>query len=275
MLDIIKKAALRAGEIQKKYFRSTKLTITHKTDHQNIVTQADKKSQEVIIETILSEMKQKGIGESDIGFIGEEDVSLDSNPLTIEGAHQFIIDPIDGTSSFSTGIDYFCCAIAYVKDDKLQAGCIHRPITDQMYYAEKGMGAYLQTKNDRKKLNVRDIPSQDLMIFTEIFKSFSEPHVQVIEQLMPKYRSVHINGAIALDIAMVAENICGFAMVDTGPWIWDLAAAKIILEEAGGGLYDWKGNELKLDFTTRNKQYPVLACHPKRRASITKYTQRY
>ena len=59
MLDILKKAALEAGEIQKKYFRSTELDVTHKTDHQNIVTKADKESQDIIKQTILSEMKKK------------------------------------------------------------------------------------------------------------------------------------------------------------------------------------------------------------------------
>ena len=113
------------------------------------------------------------------------------------------------------------------------------------------------------------------MIYTEVWKSFKERHITVIEQLMHEYRSVHINGAIALDIVAVAENIAGLSMVDIGPWIWDLAAAKIIIEEAGGGLYDWKGNKLVLDMTTRHKQYPVLACHPNRLASIMKYIQTY
>ena len=180
MLDILKKAALEAGEIQKKYFRSAELDVTHKTDHQNIVTKADKESQDIIEKTILFEMEKIGIDASDVGFIGEED-------LTSDGRHLFIIDPIDGTSSFASGIDYFCCAIAYAKDGELLAGCINRPITGDMYCAEKGKGATVTINGTASPLEIANLDTKNLMIYTEVWKSFKERHIAVIEQLMHEY----------------------------------------------------------------------------------------
>ena len=269
MLDIIKKAAIAAGEIQKKYFQSTELDVTHKTDHQNIVTKADKESQEVIVDTILSELKKQNIEESNVGFIGEEDLN------THTAKHVFVIDPIDGTSNFASGLDYFCSSIAYFKEGKLTAGVIYRPILDDMYFAEFGKGSYLLRNGAEIKLQTLNIESKNQLIISNLWKSFHEKTIDIVDTLLPNYRGARILGAIALDIVLVAENIVGLTIGDTGPWIWDVSAAKLILEEAGGGLYDWKGNSIELDVSNGLKQYPVLACHPSKLSSVMKYTQMY
>src|SRR3990167_7864591 len=100
MLNILKNVAVLAGEIQKKYFRLGNLNISNKTNHENIVTEIDKKSQKAIMECILNETQKLGIDSKDVGFIGEES-------LLKTGKHLFVIDPLDGTSNYATGTEEF------------------------------------------------------------------------------------------------------------------------------------------------------------------------
>ena len=278
MLNILKKAALEASKIQLRYFRTNMLGVTNKTDHKNIVTVADKESQNIIQGVLIEGMKKLGVSESDVGFIGEEDAPSESEDLYSAGSHIFIIDPIDGTSNFAAGFDYFCTSIGYVKDGVLHAGLIYRPNTEEMYFADRGKGAQLIRGGKTTKLKIQNRNRKDLMIFTEAWEDFDEPQIKIANRLLPKYRCLRMNGAVALDIVLVAENICGLCITDEGPFIWDLAAAKIILEEAGGGLYDWAGNELILEVSNRHKQYQTLACHPEKKDEIIEvihHTQMY
>ena len=262
MIEIMKEAALAAGEIQKKYFRKGKLNIRSKTDHQNIITIADCESQDAIKQTILKALIGTGIPTQDIGFIGEEDLN------TPVAKHMFVIDPIDGTSNFASGLDYFCSSIAYFNDGALTAGVIYRPILNDMYFAELGKGSYLLRNGKETKLQILDFESKNQLIISNLWKTFHERTIDIVDKLLPNYRGARILGAIALDIVLVAENSVGLTIGDVGPWIWDLAAAQLIIKEAGGGLHDWNGEPLQLDVSQIMIQYPVLACHPSRVSKI-------
>ncbi len=262
MFDILQNAARAAAKIQLRYFRTAELDISHKTDHQNIVTKADKESQNVIERCIVREMKKsKGINEEDIGFIGEED-------LNTEGKHHFVIDPIDGTSNFASGIDYFCSSLAYFHKGELQAGLIYRPVHDELYFAEKGRGAMVVIGGKNVSLNMKRLDTKNLMMSTNFGETMrNADQLPLIEKLMPSYRGVRAFGAVALDLAKVAGNEIGTS-VDKGPFIWDISAGKIIIEEAGGVVFDWKGNEIELDLSDRKKRYSLIACHPEIRPII-------
>ena len=258
MFDILQKAVKEAAKTQLQYFRTTELDISHKTDHQNIVTKADKESQEAIKESILSKMDAS---DKEIGFIGEED-------LNTEGTHLFVIDPIDGTSNFASGIDYFCSSIAYFHEGELQAGLIYRPVHDELYFAEKGKGAILIIQGKKVSLQMKHLNTNNLMMSTNFGETMrNADQLPLIEKLMPSYRGVRAFGAVALDLAKVAGNEIGTS-VDKGPFIWDISAGKIIIEEAGGVVFDWKGNDIELDLSDRKKRYSLIACHPDIKKSI-------
>jgi len=255
MFKILQKAVLEAAKIQLKYFRTAELDVSRKTDHQNIVTIADKQSQDCIQNVILQEMKKEGISADDIGFIGEED-------LQDEGSHVFVIDPIDGTSNFASGIDYFCSSIAYFKEGVLTAGIIYRPVHDELYYAEKGKGAFCIIQGTQLPLAMKSVDTKDLMMSTNFGETMrNADQLPLIERLMPSYRGVRAFGAVALDLAKVAGNEIGTS-VDKGPFVWDISAGKIIIEEAGGVVFDWVGNDVILDLSNRSKRYSLIACHP-------------
>lgn len=261
MFKILQKAALEAAKIQLTYFRTAELDVSRKTDHQNIVTIADKKSQDRIRTVILEEMQSRGIDAADVGFIGEED-------LQDEGSHVFVIDPIDGTSNFASGVDYFCCSIAYFKDGVLTAGAIYRPVHDELYCAEKGNGAFCIIQGTRLPLAMKSVDTKDLIMSTNFGETMrNADQLPLIEKLMPSYRGVRAFGAVALDLAKVAGNEIGTS-VDKGPFIWDISAGKIIIEEAGGAVFDWEGNDVVIDLSNRSKRYSLISCHPDTKTKI-------
>lgn len=266
MYQILKKAAQEAAKIQLAYFRTAEMDITHKTDHQNIVTAADKKSQKIIEEILIQEMNKIGFHEQEVGFVGEED-------LQTEGSHIFVIDPIDGTSNFASGIDYFCTSIAYFNNGILDAGLIYRPVHQELYFAKKGEGAFIELYDTREVLKMKDLDSQNMIMSTNFGETMrNSDQLPLIERLMPLYRGVRAFGAVALDLAKVSNNEIGTS-VDKGPYLWDISAGKIIIEEAGGCVFDWEGQDLDLDLNDRKKRYSLIACHPAKKKMVLNYVR--
>lgn len=254
MIDTLEKAARAGGEILLKYFRTDVLDVTHKTDHHNIVTQADTESQEAITRAIIEGMKNQGVEEKDIGFIGEEN-------LHTHGSHIFVIDPLDGTSNFAGGLDYFCIPIAYFKNGVHEASVLYHPTHDVMYSAEKGAGAYVQTHGEKRPLIMTAKPKEEMFIST-YFEAFTETEMKLLPyKLLPYFRGIRGMGAGALDIIYVAENRFG-VLLERGFRLWDIAGSKLILEEAGGKIYGWDGEEVKLNLDDREEKYYFVACHP-------------
>lgn len=264
MFELLNTAVNHGNEILLKYYRTKSFDIANKTDHQNIVTQADKESQEAIQETILDLMQKKG--EYDVGFIGEED-------LNSTGSHMFVIDPLDGTSNFASGIDYFCIPIAYFRDGELIAGIVSRPTMYDLYYAEKGKGAFILRRGYKIPLKVTEgnLINKVLSIYPEDIALLPEVQRARIEKMFPLFRSVRSLGAAALDIAGVAENIYGASLLTESPHIWDIAASKIILEEAGGTMYNWDGSNLQIDIGSKNTKYAPISCHPAQKEELFSY----
>lgn len=264
MFELLNAAVMAGNEVLIKYFRTQALDISNKTDHQNIVTIADKQSQQAIQDTIIRLMKEKG--ETDVGFIGEED-------LYHTGKHMFVIDPLDGTSNFASGIDYFCTPIAYFCEDELVAAIVGRPTEQEIYYAEKGKGSHILREGRKIPLMVTEgnLKNKVLSIYPEDIVTLDAVHRARIEEMFPLFRSVRSLGAAALDIAGVAENIYGCSILTKSPHIWDIAASKLILEEAGGVLYDWTGKELILDLGDKDIPYATICCHPAQRDEIFSY----
>jgi len=262
MLDVIQKAALSGGEVLLKYFRQEKLEIANKTTHQNIVTQADIESQQIIHKTIVDELKKQNIGEDQIGFIGEE-------KLYKIGKHTFIIDPLDGTSNFATGYDEFGVLIGYMNDGELLAGIIYFPMSNEWFMAEKGKGAYMVKNKVKTLMKPVDISLHNSFILTSL--SYADDLSFGIDKkilaLKNLFRGVRLIGSVASDFSYMLQGIAGMVLIG-GCSIWDLAAGKIVLKEAGFEMYDRNGHELVFDLSEPNKKYPFFACHPSKKDEI-------
>ncbi len=223
-LNIMIKAAEKAsktlirdfGEIEK-----LQVSIKGPTD---FVSNADTKAEKIIIEELKKARPYYSI-------ISEEDGS----EINKDKNNTWIIDPIDGTTNFLHGIPHFAISIALKSNNEIVSGVIYDPIKDEMFYAEKENGVFLNNKrikvSKRKKLN------SCLFATGGVLKNKIE---------LPLRKT----GSAALDIAYVAAGrFDGYFQNDLN--LWDIAAGIIILKEAGGII-----NEIDL---TQNKKIKIQA----------------
>lgn len=267
MFDVLNQAAQAGGQVLRKYFRQT-LTISTKSNPNDIVTEADTESQEVIVNSLLSSMAKKGYKEEEVGFIGEE------NALARIASHTFIIDPLDGTSSFAEGRDTFAISIAYMKDKIVQAGLIYDPMRDITYFAEKGKGAYRIIGGEKEKLALVETALAESKIVYNT-SSTSEITAQILNialKLNGQVRRVREQHAVVPTLMSVVENKYqgGF---NGGCKIWDIAAAKLILEEGGGQMVDWEGKEIVYDLEKASRRYQILVGDPKLIEELLSYVR--
>lgn len=254
--EILQQAARGAGQVLLTNFQK-ELTPTPKTNFQNLVTQADLASQTFIREYILNAMVKNRINGRDVGFVGEEQ-------LNVQGKHLFIIDPLDGTSNFASGYEYFCVTIAYAEAGMLHSGVTYQPITDTMYVAERGQPAYKVVRGEKHPLQMVHRALKDSLLAT-VISSRSHLRDNWLKKVMPLNsvsRGTRIFGAGALDLAHLADgtnhvNIALFAHSS----LWDIATAYLLLEATGGIMTDWKGVPIELKFNEPDYPYEVLACH--------------
>jgi myo-inositol-1(or 4)-monophosphatase len=195
----------------------------------DFVTNADKRT-----ETQLVEELQKA--RPGYCFITEEHGPIDGP----DKSHRFIIDPIDGTLNFMHGIPHFALSIGLERDGQLVSGVIYNPVTDEMYVAEKGGGAYLNDKRlcfaTRKKLN-------EVVLATGIpflGKPGHENFTKELTAVMATVAGVRRFGAASLDLAYVAAGrFDGYW--ERGLNSWDVAAGILLVREAGGMVTDMNG----------------------------------
>lgn len=198
----------------------------------DFVSMADKKA-ENILHTELSKARPS------YGFILEE-----GGVIPGEDEHTWIIDPLDGTTNFLHGIPHFAISIGLQKGTEMIAGVIYDPIKDELFYAEKGSGAFLNERrlrvSSRKQLTeallATGIPFASHPV--EVRKTFQK----TLEAVMPQVAGVRRFGAASLDMAYVAAGrFEGYW--ETPISSWDIAAGIVIIREAGGAVVDIKGGE--------------------------------
>ncbi len=185
--------------------------------------------------TILAELSR---ARPDYGFLLEERGAIAGKSPDC----RWIVDPLDGTTNFLHGIPHFAISIALERKGEVVAGIVHQPLTDELFWAEKGRGAYL---NDRRlRVSARE-KLADAVIATGI------PHLGRgdADEFLPRLRAVLQQvsgvrrfGAAALDLVYVAAGRCdGFW--ETGLSPWDIAAGALIVREAGGFVSDIDGSD--------------------------------
>ena len=189
----------------------------------DFVSSADKRAEKIIIEELQKAHPDYGIVTEESGIINKSNTKK-----------RWIIDPIDGTMNFLNGIPHFAISIGYEENKEIKCGVIFDPIKNEMFYAEKGNGAYLNNSRIRvsKKRKLKDSilvtggPNNSSKIRDKIFEEFITVSKSVVEP-------VRKLGSAALDIAYVG---CGRfdAYWQRNLSYWDIAAGIIILKEAGG-----------------------------------------
>ena len=207
------KASEKASRVIIRDFGELENLQVSKKGPKDFVTKTDKRVEKILIEELSKSKKN-------YSFITEESGQILNNNQDIF----WVIDPIDGTMNFLHGIPHFAISLALQIDGEIISGLITDPIKNEMFYAEKDIGSFINNNRIRvsKKSNLDEC----------LFASNSDG----IKSVYPKL-NLRNTGCAALDLAYVAcGRLDGFFHDKIN--LWDVAAGKIIIEEAGGKVND-------------------------------------
>lgn len=170
------------------------------------------------------------------GFLMEEKGTIAGS----DTSNRWIVDPLDGTTNFLHGIPHFAISIALERDGEPFAGVIYEPIHDEMFWAEKGAGAYLN--GSRLRVSARRAMDEALFATGIPFRGERDHRLflRQLEAVMAIVAGVRRTGSAALDLAYVAAGrYDGFW--ETGLYPWDVAAGIVLVREAGGFVSEVEG----------------------------------
>lgn len=178
----------------------------------------------------------------DYAFLSEECGELKSEH---ESQKRWVIDPIDGTTNFLHAIPVFALSVALFDGNEVIAGVIYNPITNDLYYAEKGKGAFLMTAGGNKRLRVSGRTKMEHVLLAS--NGFGlKKNRDIIASCSQKVASVRFNGSTTLGLAAVAAGQFD-AYVACQFKLWDAAAGYLLIKEAGGYVSDFKENRELFD----------------------------
>jgi myo-inositol-1(or 4)-monophosphatase len=253
MVEIMQGAALAAGKHILNHFKK-QIVVTDKTSQSDLVTEVDIKAQDIIYSYITKALIKKGISKNEIGYIGEEN-------LNQSGKYIFVIDPLDGTSNYASGLPEFGVSIAMYQDKVLEHGVIYFPIRNEFMYASRGKGAFRIYNGKITKVKLVKTKLRDTIFCGGLSRDDRLRKIQfkLYDKLFPAFRAqVAINAFIpSIFLLLDHTNMIGFIIVGRVK-LWDLAASKVIIEEAGGVMVDWQGKVFELDLNDRDRLYPTI-----------------
>lgn len=232
MLDKVIYIAREAGQVLKSGFGKN-FSVEYKTNVANIVTEYDKKSEKTIIDFIKKEFPTHSV-------IAEEGGGYD-----LSSEYLWVIDPLDGTTNFAHGLPIFSVSIGVQKKGEMVYGVIYDVMRDAMYSAEKGSGAFC----NGKKLNVseNDDLRKSVLVTGFPYNVHENPDFayERFTAFLRVSRAVRRLGSAAIDMCYVAEGVFdGFWEVSLNAW--DIAAGKLLIEEAGGIVTDFSGTPMNI-----------------------------
>lgn len=235
MIDALKEASqimINATNINEK---------TEKKGDRNFVTFYDKK-----VESFLTDKLKEYF--PDFNFLGEEAEGKQCDPYK---GYCFICDPIDGTANFRRGYKHSAISLALAKDGEIICGAVIQPYLNELFYAEKGKGAFL----NGTPIKVSENCLKDSFVSfgtAPYYPELMNKTMSMLTKITPDCEDIRRTGSAALDLCYVA---CGrhdmFFELSLFPW--DYAAGSIIITEAGGIITDRNGNKPPLH--TRSEIY--------------------
>lgn len=230
-LNVAIAAAKEAGKIQMKYF-GKEYEVNYKGEI-DLVTEVDRICEKTISEIILKNFKNHDI-------------------LTEEGGQKsggsswkWIIDPLDGTTNYFHGYPYFCVSIALEIDGEVMIGVVYNPVLDELFYAEKGEGAYLNGRKIHVSKTERLEKSFLSTGFPYDLRNHADYYLNYFREFIIRSFAIRRAGSAALDLSYLAMGrFDGFWELKLQPW--DVAAATLLVTEAGGKVSDFKGDSFSI-----------------------------
>ena len=229
--------AVQAGGAQMQHYFNGRFTVSSKTNINDLVTEADHASEKAIIETI-----QKNYPDH---FI----LSEETGEIKTTSEYKWIIDPIDGTINFANGIPICCVSIGLEKDGEIIMGSVYNPFMNELFVAEKNMGATLNNKKIQVN-NKANVGNSCLVTgFPYTYVESENGPLEIFSALIRKAIPVRRLGSAAIDLCWVAAGrFDGY--FEHHLQTWDSAAGFLMVKEAGGKVTDFSGK----DYSVYQKQ---------------------
>ena len=220
-LNVMIKAARKAGRSLSKDFREVENLLVSRKGASDFVTRADTAAEQIIRDELMA-------ARPTYGFLGEETGEIEGQDPT----RRWIVDPLDGTTNFLHGLPHWAVSIALEHKGQIVAGVVYDPTKDEMFFAEKGAGAWMN--ESRIRASVRNRIDESLYATGIPFATRGElpATLKDLANLMPACAGVRRFGAASLDLAYVAAGrYDGFW--ERSLQVWDMAAGIVIAKEAG------------------------------------------
>jgi len=231
LLKVMSDAARKAARgLNRDFGELAELQVAKKAPA-DFVSAADLKSEQVIFEALSK-------ARPGYGFLAEERGMIEGTDKT----HTWIVDPLDGTTNFLHAIPHFAINIALQREGQVVAAVTHNPATNELFWAEKGKGAYV---NDRRLRVAARTRLEEAVFATGIPFLGHGQHARFLKELhqvSQKVAGVRRFGSAALDLAWVAAGRYD-AFWESSLNIWDVAAGILLVREAGGFVSDFRGGD--------------------------------
>jgi len=230
LLNVMVTAALKAGRALTRDFGEVENLQVSRKGPADFVTNADRRAEEIVFEELRK-------ARPTYAFLMEERGEVAGT----DGAHRWIVDPLDGTTNFMHGIPLFAVAIALERNQEIVASVVYNPVMDELFTAEKGGGAWL---GDRKRLRVAGRRHlADCVVATGIRGAGAGDDARIIRQIAhvaPATSGIRRSGSASTDLAwLAAGRFDGYWETRLSPW--DVAPGWLLLREAGGTMSDYAG----------------------------------
>lgn len=231
MMDVAVTAAKEAGLYALGRVGSV-IEVSHKEGRNNLVTDVDKKSEEMIVGRIRKAFPDHSV-------LAEE-----GGEKKGPGECTWVIDPLDGTTNYAHAFPFFCVSIGVMSGGDMKAGVVYDPSRDELFRAEKGKGAYLNSK----RIKVSDAANiEDSLIATGFAydPALKMENIKYMGKVLESAQAVRRAGSAALDLCYVAcGRFDGFWEQGLKPW--DISAGQLIVTEAGGTVTMMEGQDLDI-----------------------------
>ncbi len=234
IINVIDKAARKAGRSLVRDFGEVQQLQVSKKGPADFVSAADLRAESILHEELVK-------ARPGFGFLGEEGGLTEG-----DGVNTWIVDPLDGTTNFLHGLPQFAISIALRENSEITYGAVYNPLTDDLYWAERNAGAFL---NDRRmRVSSRGKLDESLIATGIPFmgRDGHERYLATLRAVIANTTGVRRCGAAALDLAYTAAGLYdGFWEYGLSPW--DIAAGVLLIQESGGLVSDGDGGRGMLE----------------------------
>jgi len=234
-LNIAIEAARNASRVISRFSRKLDRIKVSDKGKNEFVSEADFEAERAIIETIQEKFPTHSILSEESGLLQGRKSADDTS--------RWIIDPLDGTTNFLHQIPQYSISIALEQDGKLQSAVVYNPVSDEMFTAARGQGAFL----NNRRLRVSNTSRLEQALIATDFNyhsnsEYGETYIKCYQAIMHKIIGKRCFGSSALDLAYVAAGRYDGCW-EIGLKEWDIAAGALLIQEAGGVISDLNGRD--------------------------------